>query len=122
MKKTIALAALILALGTSVFAATPAKSKAPKAGETVSFTSLKGDNGFGVTVEAGKSMVIISDNDGNVIFKDRLSKGGAAAKGYIITDLQDGDYTVQVKAGKDVVTKQMHVYDDGQNKSYFFAE
>ncbi|MFI5159903.1 MAG: hypothetical protein ACHQHN_01435 [Sphingobacteriales bacterium] len=122
MKKTIAIAALILGIGTSVFAAAPAKSNAPKAGETVSFTTLKNDKGFGVSVEAGKSMVIISDNSGNVIFKDLLSKGGAAAKGYVITDLQDGDYTVQVKAGKDVVTKQMHVYNDGDNKSYFFAE
>ncbi len=122
MKKTIALAALILGLGTSVFAAVPAKSKAPKASETVSFTTLKDDKGFGVSVEAGKSIVIISDNDGNVIFKDVLSKGDAAAKGYIITDLQDGDYTVDVKVGKTIVTKQMHVYDDGQNKSYFFAE
>jgi len=122
MKKTIALAALILGLGTSVFAATPAKSKAPKAGERVSFTTLKNDKGFGVSVEAGKSVVIISDNDGNVIFKDVLSKGGAAVKGYVITELQTGDYKVEVKAGDNVVTKQMHVYDDGQNKSYFFAQ
>ena len=122
MKKTIALVALILGLGTSVFAAVPAKSNTPKAGETVSFTSLKGDKGFGVSVEAGKSIVIISDNDGNVIFKDVLSKDGAATKGYVITDLQTGDYKVEVKTGKGIVTKQMHVYEDGQNKSYFFAE
>ena len=118
MKKTIALAALILGLGTSVFAAVPAKSKAEK----VSFTSLKDDKGFGVSVEAGKSIVMFYDANNNVIFKDVLSKGGAAVKGYIVTSLEDGDYTVEVKTGKDVVTKQMHVYDDGQAKSYIFVD
>ena len=122
MKKTIALAALILGLGTSVFAATPAKSKAPKAGEKVSFSSLKDDKGFGVSVETGKSIVMFYDANNNVIFKDVLSKGGAAVKGYIVTSLEDGDYTVEVKTGKDVVTKQMHVYDDGQAKSYIFVD
>jgi len=122
MKKTIALAALILGLGTSVFAAVPAKSKAPKAAEKVSFTSLKDDKGFGVSVEAGKSIVMFYNANNDVIFKDVLSKGGAAVKGYIVTSLEDGDYTVEVKTGKGVVIKQMHVYEDGQNKSYIFVD
>ncbi|HZX59624.1 MAG TPA: hypothetical protein VFE54_12895 [Mucilaginibacter sp.] len=121
MKKTIALAALILGLGTSVFAAVPAKLKAPKA-EKVSFTSLKDDKGFGVSVEAGKSIVMFYDANNNVIFKDLLSKGGAAVKGYVVTGLEDGDYTVEVAANKSVVTKHIHVYDEGQKKSYIFVD
>jgi hypothetical protein len=122
MKKTIAIAALILGIGTSVFAAAPAKSGAPKAGDKVSFASLKDDKGFAVMVEAGKSVVIVYDKDGTVIFKDLLSKGDAAQKGYVITSLDEGNYTVEVKTGKDVVSKTIHVYDDGQNKSYFFMQ
>jgi len=122
MKKTIALAALILGLGTSVFAAVPAKSKAPKASEKVSFTSLKDDRGFGVSVEAGKSIVMFYDANSNVIFKDVLSKGGAAAKGYVVTGLENGDYAVEVAANKSVVTKHIHVYDEGQKKSYIFVD
>jgi len=122
MKKTIALAALILGIGTSVFAAVPAKSKAPKAGVPISFTTLKDDSGFGVKVGAEKSVVIVYDNNGEVIFKDLLSKGLPTEKGYNISDLDYGTYTVEVKTETGDVKKEMHVYDDGANKSYFFMQ
>jgi hypothetical protein len=122
MKKSIAFAALLLALGTSVFAAVPAVANSSKSDE-VSFTSLPSDKGFAVKVskeEAGKSMVIIYDKDSNVIFKDLLSKGTDAQKGYIVSSLENGDYTVEVVSAKKTVTKQLHVYDEGQKKSYIF--
>jgi hypothetical protein len=124
MKKSIALAALLLVIGTSVFAAAPAKSTGSSQDE-ISFVPLKSDNGFGVQIEketAGKSIVIISDNDGNVIFKDLLSKGASGTKGYIISSLEYGDYTVEVVSNKQTVKKQLHVYDDGTTKSYFFMQ
>ena len=120
MKKSITLAALLLVLGTSVFAAAPVKSH-----DEVSFTSLPADKGFGVKIakqEAGKSVVMIYDKDNNVIFKDLLSKGPDAEKGYIISNLENGDYTVEVASNKQVVKKQLHVYDEGQTKSYIFVE
>lgn len=122
MKKSIAFAALLLALGTSVFAAVPAVANSSKSDE-ISFASLPADKGFAVKVskeEAGKSMVIIYDKDSNVIFKDLLSKGTDAQKGYIVSNLENGDYTVEVVSNKKTVTKQLHVYDEGQKKSYIF--
>jgi len=122
MKKSIALAALLLALGTSVFAAVPAVDNSGKSNE-ISFSSLPADKGFAVTVnkeEAGKSLVIIYDKDSNVIFKDLLSKGTDAQKGYIVSNLENGDYTVEVVSNKKSVTRQLHVYDEGQKKSYIF--
>lgn len=127
MKKSITLAALLLALGTSVFAAAPAKSKGHNAHSKaqITFVQLKTDMGFGVKIakeEAGKSVVIIYDKDSNVVFKDLLSKGTDAEKGYILTNLDNGDYTVEVTSDKQSVKKQLHVYDDGQAKSYFFMQ
>ena len=122
MKKSIALAALLLALGTTVFAA---EKTIAKSTDEVSFVPLKSDNGFGVNVnkqEAGKSIVIVYDNDNNVVFKDLLSKNSNAQKNYIVTDLQEGNYTVEVSSKDQSVKKQMHVYDDGQGKSYFFFQ
>jgi len=118
MKKTIAIAALILGLGTSVFAATEDR----KTNTSVSFTSLKDDKGFGVKVAAEKSVIIIYDNDKNVIFKDLITKGLPTEKGYNIMALDNGDYTVEVKTETGLVTKHMHVYDDGRSKSYFFIQ
>jgi len=58
MKKSIALAALLVALGTSVFAATTVKT-GDKSTDEISFVQLKTDNGFGVKIDketAGKSV------------------------------------------------------------------
>ena len=125
MKKSITLAALLLVIGTSVFAATPAKPTTSNLQDEVSFVPLKADNGFGIKIdkeEAGKTVVIVYDNNSEVIFKDVLSKSASGEKGYIVTDLATGDYTVEVVSNKQTVKKQMHVYGDGASKSYFFVQ
>jgi len=122
MKRTIIIATLIIAAGTSVFAA-PGKSKAPKAAApTVSFTDVPADKAFGVKTEAEKTVVIIYDQYGNGIFKDVVTKGLPAEKSYNVSALETGDYTVEIKSEKSDVKKQMHVYDDGQGKSYLFVQ
>ncbi|MDB5153843.1 MAG: hypothetical protein JWR54_2594 [Mucilaginibacter sp.] len=125
MKKSITLAALLLVIGTSVFAAAPAKSSGHNSQDEISFVPLKSDNGFGVKIDkevAGKSIVLVYDNAGNVLFKDLLSKGASGTKGYLIDNLDYGDYTIEVYSKSQTVKKQMHIYDDGQAKSYFFMQ
>ncbi|MBS1522073.1 MAG: hypothetical protein JST50_13810 [Bacteroidetes bacterium] len=124
MKKSIALAALLAVLGTSVFAATSVKSGDNNTDE-ISFVQLKKDNGFGVMIDketAGKAVVIVYDDANNVIFKDVLSKGQSGEKSYLISSLETGDYTVEVVSKGQTVKKQMHVYEDGDAKSYFFYQ
>ncbi|HWD86966.1 MAG TPA: T9SS type A sorting domain-containing protein [Mucilaginibacter sp.] len=121
MKKTLTIAALILAAGTSVFAA-PGKSKAPKANNTVSFIEPAKENVFSVKVAAERSVVIIYDQDGNAIYKDLVSKGLPTEKSYNVSNLDNGEYTVEIKSEKSDIKKHMHVYDDGQGKSYLFIQ
>ena len=124
MKRSLALAALVIGLSTSVFAADHAKGKAPKA--KVSFTSLSTDDGFSVSIDnpsAQKSLVIIYDKDSNVIFKDVLSKNATTGeKGYVLTSLPNGDYAVEVGTKDNMVKKHIHVYEDSGVKSYFFVQ
>jgi hypothetical protein len=125
MKKSITLAALLIALGTSVFAAVPAIEKADKASNEISFSSLKSDKGFAVKIskqEAGKSFVMIYDKQGNLLFKDYMTKKTEVEKGYNLSELEVGDYTVKVTSNNETVTKQIHVYVEGDSKSYFFYE
>lgn len=125
MKKSITLAALLLALGTSVFATTSIKAEGKKSSDEVSFVPLSTDRGFGVKInkqEPGKSTVAIYDKNQNILFKDLLTKDAVAEKGYVITELETGDYTVEVTSNNQTVKKQMHIYDDGVTKSYFFYE
>ena len=121
MKKTIAIAALILVAGTSVFAA-PGKSKAPKANNTVSFTTSVKENAFSVKVAAEKAVVIIYDQDGNAIYKDLVSKGLPTEKSYNVSNLELGNYTVEIKSEQSDIKKQMHVYDNGDGKSFLFIQ
>src|SRR5579859_6478585 len=112
MKKSIALAALLAVLGTSVFAATTVKSGDGSTDE-ISFVQMKEDNAFGVKIDketAGKAVVIVYDDAQNVIFKNVLSKGESGEKSYLITSLEAGDYTVEVVSKGQTVKKQMHVY------------
>lgn len=124
MKKSIALAALLAVLGTSVFAATAVKSGDGSTDE-ISFVQMKKDNAFGVKIDketAGKAVVIVYDDEQNVIFKNVLSKGESGEKSYLITSLEAGDYTVEVASKAQTVKKHMHVYEDGDAKSYFFYQ
>ena len=124
MKKSIALGALLVVLGTSVFAATP-KTGGDKKAEELSFVQLNKDNGFGVKVdkeEAGKSFIMIYDADHNLIYKDMVSKEATGEKGYLITKLEVGDYTVEAFSKGPSVTRKMHVYEEGVSKSYFFYQ
>jgi hypothetical protein len=125
MKKSITLAAILLVLGTSVFASPPSKSKNAKLTDEIAFVPLKSDRGFGIKIEKlapGKSLVLIYNNENNVVFKDVLSKGASGQKNYILTSLENGDYTVEVTSANQVIKKQLHVYDEGQTKTYFFVQ
>ncbi len=125
MKKSIALAALLAVLGTSVFAAVPTKTGGNNSTDEISFVQMKKDNAFGVKIDketAGKAVVIVYDDASNVIFKDVLSKGESKGKSYLISSLETGDYTVEVVSKGQTVKKQMHVYEDGDAKSYFFYQ
>jgi hypothetical protein len=125
MKKSIALAALLAVIGTSVFAATAPVKTGDKTADEIAFVQSKKDNAFGVKIEketAGKAVVIVYDDASNVIFKDVLSKGESGEKNYLITSLETGDYTVEVVSKGQTVKKHMHVYEDGDAKSYFFYQ
>jgi hypothetical protein len=124
MKKSIALAALLAVLGTSVFAATSVKNGDNNTDE-IAFVQLKKNDAFGVRIDketAGKAVVIVYDDASNVIFKDVLSKGKNSEKSYLISSLETGDYTVEVVSKGQTVKKHMHVYEDGNAKSYFFYQ
>lgn len=119
MKNSIKLTALFLLAGVSVFAAVPAKAVVPTKADVVTFSSLPSQNGVGVKVEKNeKAIVIITDKDGNVLRKDELSKK-SMKKDYILTSLENGDYTIEVISNGKSVKEDIHVYDEGDTKMFF---
>jgi len=123
MKNSIKLAALFLVASTGLFAATSAKAATivPSTSDVITVSSLASEDGVAVKVEKsepGKAIVMIYDKDGNVLRKDILSSGKGLEKGYILSQLENGDYTIEITSNKQVVKKDIHVYDEDQTKMF----
>ncbi|MDR3695343.1 hypothetical protein [Mucilaginibacter sp.] len=124
MKNSIKLTALLVLASVSVFAAKPAKAIVPANGG-ISFSALPSHKGIDIKVQsapAAKAIVIVSDQDGNVIFKDAMPAYKKMEKGYILNQLDNGDYTIEVIAGHQTVTKDVHVYDEDGAKEFIISE
>ena len=127
MKTSIKLTAVLLLASTSIFAATPSKTKTPatEADSYITFSSLPSQMGIDVKVarnDAGKAIVMFYDQDHNVILKDVLKVSGTMEKGYILSKLENGDYTMEVTLNKQVVKKAIHVYDEDQTKTFIVLQ
>lgn len=122
MKKSIKLSALVLLLTAGLFAATTSIAEAAIVPSTteVAFSALPSSNGIDVKVsqsEAGKTAIIIYDKDDNVLRKDVLT-GATAKQGYILTSLENGDYTIEVTSNGKVVKQDVLVYNEGDAKMF----
>jgi len=128
MKTNIKSSALIIALAllsTGAFAATKSNEGPEVPQDQVIFTAVSQDQEVGVIIhqaEAAKAAVTIYDAAGNVMLKDVLSKKEEVAKkGYDLTQLAEGDYTIKVTSNKVETKKLVHVYsDENDQKAFFF--
>lgn len=131
MKTSIKLSALFVLLTAGVFANKVAKADegkadvTPKAKEVVSFKALDHDRGLKVNFaksESGRSMVKVYNNDNELLLKDIVPSKTDVSKGYVLTGLEDGEYTMEITTDKQVVKKSIHVYQDGDQKSFYIAQ
>ena len=115
MKSAIKVTALLLLAGTSIFATTPAKALKDEAPATISSTVTA----KGIAVKATeKSIVMIYDQDNNVLRKDILAAGKSPEKAYVLNQLDNGKYTIEVISGKQNLKKSIYVYDEGKDKTF----
>jgi hypothetical protein len=126
MKKSIALSALLVLFTASVFAAAPtSKISSNPSTDAINIVSLHSDLGVGVTVqkeEAGKTFVTVYNSHNEMVFKDLLSRGQFAQKGYILSGLDNGDYTFKVTNNDQQVSKKVHIFDEYGQKTYIILE
>jgi hypothetical protein len=125
MKNSFKLTALLVVLSTGLFAATPVKTVAPAKKDLITFSSLPSHAGVDIKVEKsepGKSIVIIYDKDDNVLLKDVIPAYKSMEKGYILNKLDDGDYKIEVTSNKQVVTKDIHVYNEDKTKVFIVKQ
>jgi len=130
MKTNIKSTALIIALAlfsAGAFAATKSTETQDGTQDQVVFTAVSQDQEVGVIihqVEPAKATVAIYDAEGNVILKDVMvlsEKNEVAKKGYDLSQLEEGDYTIKVTSNNVETKRLVHVYsDENDQKAFFF--
>jgi len=124
MKKTIKLAALVL-LASATFATVASAKGTPSADDQITFSSLPSQRGVEIKVNSttpSKAIVMVYDANNNVIFKDAMPAYKAMQKGYILDQLENGDYTIVVSENKSVVKKEVHVYDENNARTFIVKQ
>lgn len=125
MKKLISTATLLIALSTTIFAAGTKESGTEK--NAMHAASIQGGNNFGIEVKLSKdakakTSVLITDENNNKLCQDNMSSFVGNGKTYRIAALDEGDYTITVATGADVVRKQIHIYSEDGQKTYFINQ
>ena len=108
-------------LSTGAFASIHVRSyhKARRNTGQVSLIPLKHSRGFALMVDKnmpGSSMVMISDINGDVFFKQRLQNGMLNETKYLTTQLDDGQYTVEVYSKDHDVRTRFYIYNNGSRR------
>jgi len=121
MKNSFKLTALFLLATTGLFAAVPSKTKTKVAlkRDMVTFSALPSRRGIEIKVNKdapGKAIVMIYNYENDVVWKDVMKDNKSMEKGYILNQLDNGNYTIEVTLNKQVVKKTAHVYYKGDSK------
>jgi len=85
----------------------------------VSFSLLPSKRGIEIKVKndaAPKAMVLIYDWNNDVVWKDKLTPKKGMDKAFNLSQLGNGNYTVEVMINKQKVEKTAHVYYRGDTK------
>jgi len=122
MKKKLKLSALLIFAAAGLCAAAPVKpanSNAPSIKNMIKFSQLPAKRGIEIKLAADapdKAIVMIYNWDNDIVWRDVLSPKKGMDRGYILSFLDNGNYTVEVMLNKQMVRKTAHVYYRGDTK------
>jgi len=117
MKKLIKFTVLFLLIGTGLFAKVPAKSvnRDGQLKDAVVFSLLPSHHGVDVKVTKNtlrKAEVFIYDVYGNMLLMNVLSADKTMERAYLLNNLDDGNYVIEVYSNKQEVRKTIRVYNN----------
>ncbi len=73
-------------------------------------------------LQHGRAYVRFYDSENNEVMTDYLSSKESVEKGYNLSELPLGTYTMAVTSNNKVVTKQLSVYKEFGKKTYVFLQ
>jgi hypothetical protein len=126
MKKSILFGALGLLMGLGASSTAAPKPRhhntdlSARAG--VSIIPLKNEPGFAILVDKpmpSRSVVIVTNQDETLMFKDKLTDGSRSEKKYNLKMLDAGNYTVEIHSKGHHVKTNFYVYNKPEGKVVF---
>ena len=126
MKKTLKLTALALLLSSGLFAATPKTAHKMVTGkqDKIDFYTLPSQKGIDLRVkkaEPGTTIVTIYDDRGNVLQRDVMNKTDIR-RGYNFTELDEGDYSIEIASKGQVFKRKIHIYEERQVRTFIVEQ
>jgi len=126
MKKTVQLSAIALLLSAGLFAATPKTPDKMATGkqDKIVFYTLPSQKGIDLRikkVEPGTTVVTIYDDEGRVLQKDVMNKT-EIRRGYNFTELDEGDYSIEISSNGQVFKRKIHIYQEGPVRSFIVQQ
>jgi len=122
MKKKLSLSALLIFAAAGLCAAVPVKpvkGNDPTIKSMIKFAQLPTKRGIEIKLAPdapGKAVVLIYNWNNDVVWKDALSPKKGMDRAFILSMLDNGNYTVEVMLNKQIVEKTAHVYYKGDTK------
>ena len=125
--KTIIAAAALALLSTGVFASNTnaAQRDTLITGGEISATLAYNSNSFEIDVNIlhateGNSIITVYDADGNVVMTDKFAIAtDNISKTYLMTDLEAGNYTIEVTSNNKTVKQGVMLSEDNTDQQYY---
>jgi hypothetical protein len=127
MKKSIKLTALALLISACAFAAKPQFSMHAntKSMDHIVFYTLPSQSGIDLRINKinmQPTMVVIRDSNGNILWSDKMKGDKDIRRGYNLTQLDEGDYSIEITSGMEVFKRNIHIYHEGSVRSFIVEQ
>jgi hypothetical protein len=128
MKTSIKLTVLALLMSLGAFASPHKKAAhrmmASGKNDEIVFYTLPSQQGIDLRVKKampGRTVVIIRDSDGNILQKDVMTKENIR-RGYVLSQLDNGDYSIEIQSANQDFKRDIHIYNDGDIKNFIVKQ
>jgi len=88
--------------------------------DKIVFYTLPSQSGIDLRIkkaEPGTTTVTIYDDEGRVLQKDFMNKTDIR-RGYNFTQLDEGDYSIEIVSNGQVFKRKIHIYQEGPVRSF----
>jgi hypothetical protein len=88
------------------------------------FNTIPSQGGIDLLIKKNPlpAMVVIRDNDGNILWKNKMRANKATHWAYNLTSLSEGDYSIEIISGQEVFKRNINIYYEGPVRTFIVQQ